>query len=87
MSMFNPENQDIAFARDCVINTLTDINERPGAIFSVAEDQAYLSDIVRKNHERSRLLEAAKMLNRPGRRGRKRAANVVDLPLKARVSA
>lgn len=79
MSLLNPENPDIAFARDCVINTLMDIPDSYGAAFIANDEQAYLADMVRKNHDRQRVLEAAKTLNRPGRRGRRRPANVVDL--------
>ena len=44
---FLPADPDITFARQCVVNTLTDIAERPGAVFDIAEDQAYLADLIR----------------------------------------
>ena len=94
MSMFNPENPDIAFGRDCVINTLADIEERPGAIFSVAEDQAYLADIVQRNHDRNEaavqqeaIARKARYLVSRSRRPAHRALNVIDLPLKERATA
>lgn len=94
MSMFNPESPDIAFARDCVINTLADINERPGAIFSVAEDQAYLADIVQANHQRNEAAAQQDAINRKAkylasrtRRPAHRALNVIDLPTNARVAS
>ena len=44
---FLPADPDITFARQRVVNTLTDIAERPGAVFDIAEDQAYLADLIR----------------------------------------
>ena len=79
MCLLNPENPDIAFARDCVINTLMDIPDSYGAAFVIADEQTYLAAMVRRNHDRNCLMEAAKTLSRPGRRGRKRTGHVIDL--------
>lgn len=83
MCLLNPKDPDIAFARDCVITTLTDIPDSYGAVFVIDDEQAHLAAMVQRNHERQRdalILEKARMLNRPGRRGRARKpSNVVDL--------
>jgi hypothetical protein len=82
MTLFNSADPDIRFAQTCVLNTLASIRDEHGAIFDVAADQKYLADMVQKYHDRNRQIEAAKTLNRPGRKGRRRVAPVIDITTK-----
>ena len=81
MSLLNPENPDIAFARDCVITTLMDIPDSYGAIVIVSDEQAYLAAMVQRNHDRQRtdaIQRAAQRLVKRSKRPAHRAV-VVDL--------
>lgn len=79
MCLLNPAHDDIRHARDCAIVALMD-TESPVWLTASVREQQYLADLVRIEHDRNRQIEAARTLSRPGRRGRTRAANVIDLP-------
>lgn len=82
MTLFNSQNPRIAAAQAQLIETLAATPDEYGAADVVDDYQAELTAAVAANHDAVRaelVREKAKLLNRPGRKGRKRMAPVVDL--------
>lgn len=82
MTLFNSANPRIAAAQAKVIETLTNIPDEYGAVFVIDQYQAELTAAVAANHEAihaEQVRQRAALLNRPGRRGRKRTGTVVDM--------
>lgn len=82
MTLFNSQNPRIAAAQARLIETLAAIPDEYGAADVVGDYQTELMAAVAANHDAVRaelVREKARLLNRPGRKGRRRMAAVADL--------
>ena len=87
MTLFNSANPRIAAAQGDVIETLMSIPDAYGAVFVIDDLQEELRAAVLAHHQKNVVLAKAKTLAAPGRRGRRKPAQVIDFATRERIAS